>query len=1285
MGWVVIPKQLEGAPDAGLSRSDFDVLCDPQGWLTDALINYAVITMGREEDEALGDFRSGVLFLKPALVKLAKDGDAEAFRNSLGDKDALGNTRMLDQVDKLPRDAAVILFPILRDEKHWSLLAFYKQGRAFVHFDSLRDSNEAEAKKLIERLTQMSYLATRRPFSSPPELRPQHDGYNCGLYVASFARLHLQLGRALTGAEIAGVTSDTCDALREQMLRSLQPRVARELPHPGMPPLLKSDETRQQERAELRKAVQTVQKQIKKENEKPVELGGIDPCPLAAPATVAVTVTSRYPGARPIESARVVFAVGKDNLVRSAVRDPVATTAWKAEASLAPPSKDAPLKVKVTAYIQPEEEFEPGELSRVVSVKPGESEEVKLTAMPKPERRLYARLLVDDAAEGKQRPIPAGLKVEFVFDGGASQAAATVQRDGTCLGDDNRAGVRVPRSAGSLCVRFPAADRARRVVWRLGSPAGGDAQGGADTLFGEAGGSRPGFDLPAQAWEMNPGDWLLPAQHESRRRLDLSRAGALGTHEAPLSYVMVRSPVPKTMNGHAIEHVVVLMLENRGFDHFMGYLYEGATQPKNRYPKDPKGRHAQLRGFEGLDGLSPEVTRCEYHYTYRRDLLSSPFDSAPLSSARGHGRDCRTMTHRERKNIVDSIVDMEIKDVLQPRRGTRASNVPSTNPHEDFVHILQDMYGREVIADPYDMEDPEVREKRLKGPDGKYIAPKMNGWPQNYCDGILHHHDDPCMVLRKEHVSEILDMYLPDQLPVMSGLARNYAVSDLWFCSVPSQTNTNRAFWIVGSAAGLVTNDWDPVLKRMDKVKHFAADRLPEGLNRSLFDVLEENQVDWGYYWSMKWPPLGPNGSCYLTNMCPRFLDAKYKDNLRTIEDFFRDLKQDKLKTVTYLEPYWGGGGFWFTSDGTKRGVGNEFHPVQDVFNGEFFVKRVYDALAKSGKWESTLLVITFDENGGTYDHFPPWPATPPGREPEKDGKLATQFGFKFDCYGVRVPTLLISSHIKPQTLFRSDTEVPFDHTSIIATILKWQQIDPQSWKLGNRVANAPTFDRVLDNPSDPEDPRRFAATGMGLLDGSRNARKGKTTLKLGDRFKLKYVGNKWAKEPPVGGYLGGPKNWANWWYAVCANADHPEMKLQFVGEPGQEVKVGMPMAIRVASGKAEGRTLAVAELIKASTVYLYDGKNPSLWIPWPVNDRCEGVPLCPGDEIYLLSERYLPERLAQFMTASATGGESGQTSGTWYDPYQRLCLDPFDPKHPKAVRYARWRAGEWDIWRIET
>lgn len=118
-------------------------------------------------------------------------------------------------------------------------------------------------------------------------------------------------------------------------------------------------------------------------------------------------------------------------------------------------------------------------------------------------------------------------------------------------------------------------------------------------------------------------------------------------------------------------------------------------------------------------------------------------------------------------------------------------------------------------------------------------------------------------------------------------------------------------------------------------------------------------------------------------------------------------------------------------------------------------------------------MVITFDENGGTYDHMPPWDAVPTGREPE-----VVQFGFELDCYGVRVPTLLISKHIKPGTIVRSPTAVPFDHTSIIATILEWQQIPKGEWNLGDRVDQAPTFDEVLEG-ADDADTRRTEATGI--------------------------------------------------------------------------------------------------------------------------------------------------------------------------------------------------------------
>ena len=51
-----------------------------------------------------------------------------------------------------------------------------------------------------------------------------------------------------------------------------------------------------------------------------------------------------------------------------------------------------------------------------------------------------------------------------------------------------------------------------------------------------------------------------------------------------------------------------------------------------------------------------------------------------------------------------------------------------------------------------------------------------------------------------------MQSYTPDQLPVINGLAEHYAVGDMWFSSVPSQTNPNRAFALCGTSMGLVNN-----------------------------------------------------------------------------------------------------------------------------------------------------------------------------------------------------------------------------------------------------------------------------------------------------------------------------------------------------------------------------------------------------------------------------------------------------------------------------------------------
>jgi len=216
-------------------------------------------------------------------------------------------------------------------------------------------------------------------------------------------------------------------------------------------------------------------------------------------------------------------------------------------------------------------------------------------------------------------------------------------------------------------------------------------------------------------------------------------------------------------------------------------------------------------------------------------------------------------------------------------------------------------------------------------------------------------------------------------------------------------------------------------------------------------------------------PKVNNNNTCFLN-----------------VNHFALDIKNDKLPTVSIIEPAWSYG---YTTDHSQghdpRGAqGNDYHAPGDTTRGEDLVKRVYRALCSNDKvWKKTLLVITFDENGGTYDHVPPpWGAAPPwgdaknfdrsGQGRDKVLKKAREFNFNFDRFGVRVPTLLISPYIARGTVFRSkaydyknQTGTPFDHTSIMKTIFKWLDIDQGSdkaWGLGERVKAAPTFEDVF-------------------------------------------------------------------------------------------------------------------------------------------------------------------------------------------------------------------------------
>src|SRR5262249_30837591 len=128
----------------------------------------------------------------------------------------------------------------------------------------------------------------------------------------------------------------------------------------------------------------------------------------------------------------------------------------------------------------------------------------------------------------------------------------------------------------------------------------------------------------------------------------------------------------------------------------------------------------------------------------------------------------------------------------------------------------------------------------------------------------------------------------------------------------------------------------------------------------------------------------------------------------------------------------------------------------------------------------------TFDEPVGSFDHVPP----PTAVQPWTAGKAPTlEDGFQFDRYGGRVPTLLISPLIEKGTVFRSETPgTPYDHTSLIATLLKWRRQSDKIADFGERTKKAPTFEKVITRSA----PRTDAAD-VSFLRGNR---------KLGDQVR---------------------------------------------------------------------------------------------------------------------------------------------------------------------------------------
>ena len=433
----------------------------------------------------------------------------------------------------------------------------------------------------------------------------------------------------------------------------------------------------------------------------------------------------------------------------------------------------------------------------------------------------------------------------------------------------------------------------------------------------------------------------------------------------------------------AIDHVVVLMFENRSFDNLLGRLYEPG----------------EVASFEGVLG---------------KDLTNS------IPSWAEHGADQKVVHYGVARDM----------------------NTPNPDPGEEYPHVNTQVFG---IVDP--LSNRGAPFEKMVAP---FNAPRpgqrptMDGFVTDYISAFTARmgrqptHDE---------YAQIMTGYTPEQMPVFSRLAREFAVFDHWFCEVPSQTFTNRSFFHAATASGYVVNLSPP--------ESFPIHNTAE----TIFNRLEANGLTWRVYCD---PPAHVSFTALIH---AARLKGRFASNVFTTDQFYEDAANGDLATYSFIEPC------LIHGHNDMHPPSNAIVPSVDpdlpssLLGGEALLAKVYNAVRTSASPNgsnlyNTLLMITFDEHGGNYDHVPPPPVVPP----DPTGP-AGQYGFTFDRSGIRVPAIAISPWIAARTVVTDEHR----HTSVIRTLR-------ERWSLGApltaRDANAPDLAPLLalGTPRAPED-----------------------------------------------------------------------------------------------------------------------------------------------------------------------------------------------------------------------
>ncbi|HZP13669.1 MAG TPA: alkaline phosphatase family protein [Nevskiaceae bacterium] len=238
-----------------------------------------------------------------------------------------------------------------------------------------------------------------------------------------------------------------------------------------------------------------------------------------------------------------------------------------------------------------------------------------------------------------------------------------------------------------------------------------------------------------------------------------------------------------------------------------------------------------------------------------------------------------------------------------------------------------------------------------------------------------------------------LGYYTAGDVPFFKGVADNYTIGDRYFSGILSSTFPNRMYIHSGQT--------DRNTNTLPYVQQ-APSTLP-----SIWGLLQAKGVGCRYYFN-DLPFLGLWGPTFMPISKP-------------YEKFLVDAAAGNLPHFSFVDPFFGASG-----GESPYGVARDDHPQSDIRDGQAFLDQIYNAVRSGPRWDSTLLIITYDEWGGFFDHVAPPMA--PVSDAERtvvgnDGRL-----------GFRVPLAIIG----PRARRKHVTHLQFDPNSIL-NFVRWR------------------------------------------------------------------------------------------------------------------------------------------------------------------------------------------------------------------------------------------------------